>query len=604
MPLLRGRDFKTQFHGNTHAGSQMGRNPELANFSHEILELFPSVRKVREDMDVLENRAEYAGSKYSSVSDAELRTFLPDRSEADKLLKIYFQNYGDLYQVLHLPTFWKEYESLWPSAPSANAHFIGIVLCLLASAQCLTSAHPWLYAARSSVAREKATTMVHAVENWLVSQSQKHVTAADFQVRFLLLFAKQACARKSKRTWSETGEFLRFCMSAGLHRTPDVIRKETSLLHKELRKRVWAAISELELQASFDRGMLSAPWILQSDCPPPSHLHDDDLTPSTKQLPPMRPLDEFNSISFLHASAESVMLRTTINTNLNSIRQSMAFSDIQRYTDEIEAHLQNLPSWKDDDALVPRAMLTLNLRQYLLVLHSQHLRHTNSKSEINYCRMVAVETAMKIVDTHRSLTSKDCFALEVLRTDQLRAALTVCNIAGMADPEADQMLTTFIDQASSRVVTDVVEMVTDKVYRFGCEQRQLWIILASNAFVKTKRDPDRKLQYAQEAVDKITRTFCRIIACQDESAIVSTQPLEDGRSPLQITRNGNPGHTPSTSEPHGENELLPAGFNFDELAAWTFDDFTFNPDDFTQQQQYMTPSQLYTAGPSFGNGGF
>jgi hypothetical protein len=133
---------------------------------------------------------------------------------------------------------------------------------MMASAQCLVSTQTWLYGTKHSVAREKANTAIYAIENWLTTQSQKHTSTVDLQIRVLVLFAKQTTLRKFKRAWTEIGGLLHLCMAAGLHGTPDLIRKPVSLLDREPRRRVWAAVTEMELQVSFDQGMISAPWDL------------------------------------------------------------------------------------------------------------------------------------------------------------------------------------------------------------------------------------------------------------------------------------------------------------------------------------------------------
>ncbi|CAK3941252.1 C6 zinc finger domain-containing [Lecanosticta acicola] len=254
--LLRGKSFKTQFHGDTHPGALIARIPELHGFTREIFKSFPALSRIKEDMQSLEKRSQHAGAKHEAVSDNDLRSLLPSKADADHLIQIYLDNYECLYHIVHLPSFWTEYETIWTDLIAASAHFVALILVMMAAAQCLTSRQPWLYTANSSTARERAVAFVHAVENWLLVQSQKHVGAIDFQIRVLLLLAKQVTARKFKRAWTESGSVLRFCMSAGLHRTPDLIRKPTSLVDKELRKRVWAAVTELELQAAFDRGMI------------------------------------------------------------------------------------------------------------------------------------------------------------------------------------------------------------------------------------------------------------------------------------------------------------------------------------------------------------
>lgn len=128
-------------------------------------------------------------------------------------------------------------------------------------------------------------------------------------------------------------------------------------------------------------------------------------------------------------------------------------------------------------------------------------------------------------------------------------------------------------------MNDAIELITDKIHRLGREQRQLWMVLAANAFMKTKKDPDQKLVYMQEAVDKIMRPYYKIMACQQEvakSAVSSGPPT--GRADMP---NGIVEYLPTEGQTKpGENGSDPSILDFDAIAAWTFDDWNFNPTDF------------------------
>ena len=581
--LLRGKSFKTQFSGNTNPIALVAHINELHAFMKDTFEQFPALSRIREDMHRLEHKTDCAGEKHDITTDNDLKAFLSPKEETDQLVRTYLDNYGSMFHVFHMPTFWKEYNAIWTDITAAKAHSVAIVLLMTASAQCLNVSQAWMYTANSSVAREKAVAIVQAIEDWLSSQSQKKVTAADFQIRFLVLFAKQVVARKLKRTWTECGTDLRFCMAAGLHRNPDMIRKPTSLLDKELRRRIWAAITELELQAAFDRGMIAMPWALQSDCPPPSNMEDEDMDKSTEQEPSPRQPTEFTNTSYLSIASQSIILRTTINTHLNNIRPSTSFEEMKRLTEEIEAHVQAIPEWMGSRSDLPRALLRLNLWQYTLALHDRHIRLAENKFERDFCRMVLLETASRIIDTHESFTSKGCYALEILRCDQLRAALSVCQVAVTMDPHADDALSKVFFQTADRIISNAIEMITDKTLRFGREQRQLWILLATNSFMHMRRDPSNKLVYMQEAVDKITRPYYKIMACQDDAPTqVSTTASVANDMPngiLEYYSNNLPQHKALD----GSGLTTDPGFlDMDDIAAWTFEDFSLNPADLSQ----------------------
>nr|POE65191.1 transcription factor lepe [Quercus suber] len=589
---LRGRAFKTQFMGTTCAGGLIGHMPELSTFTRDAFEKFPILAKIRQDMHSLDDKLAFTGVQPGFVSTEQLRALLPTKEEVDYQVQLYFETYGLVYHVLHLPSFQQEYDELWQRPEAASAPFLATLILLMATVQCLIS-DQWLYAASSSTVREKAITYITAVEDWLPYQSQKHVKAADFQIRFLLLLAKQVAARKVKRTWTEAGTNIRFCMSAGLHRNPELLRKGTSAVDKELRRRIWAAAVELDLQTSLDRGMIPHNWPPQTDCSAPGNIRDEDLSSESEQRPSSRPDDDFTHASYLAVANSSAMLRHLLTTTCNNIRQSLTFNDVKRYTEDISKHIENIPTWKDRRSQIAHASLTLNLRQYLLIMHDRQLRQAETTIEQSFSRMLLFDTARDMIKTHKDLVENGIYALEVLCNDQLRAALSTVRVATTLDPASDNVISKVVEQETSSMVEDVIEMLTDKVNRFGREQRQLWMSLAAHGFLKSKRDPARRSAYMQEAVDKVTQPYYKIMACQEE---IPSAPSLSGPSTARSARHddeeahiqhnrqiSSEAGTTTAKNPEFEGLDLPL-LDVDELAAWTFEDWSFNPDDLHLQQ--------------------
>lgn len=58
----------------------------------------------------------------------------------------------------------------------------------------------------------------------------------------------------ANQAWIATGNLVKLVMSAGYHREPSS-SANVPPFYVEMRRQIWAAIVELELQASVDRGM-------------------------------------------------------------------------------------------------------------------------------------------------------------------------------------------------------------------------------------------------------------------------------------------------------------------------------------------------------------
>ena len=130
--LLRGKSFKTQFHGNTFPGSLIAYIPELNHFTKETFERFPALARIRQDMHALEDRTEYALDKQHPTSEADMIASLPPRAETDQLVQLYLDNYDNIYHILHLPSFRQEYNEMWLDFQSARPHFVAMILLMTA----------------------------------------------------------------------------------------------------------------------------------------------------------------------------------------------------------------------------------------------------------------------------------------------------------------------------------------------------------------------------------------------------------------------------------------------------------------------------------------
>lgn len=108
----------------------------------------------------------------------------------------------------------------------------------------------------------------------------------------------------------------------------------------------------------------------------------------------------------------------------------------------------------------------------------------------------------------------------------------------------------------------------------------MWITVAANGFMKSKKDPSQKMVYMQEAIDRVTRPYYKIMACQEDApTAVSSGPPTGNREEMP---NGMIEYLPNVEQSKAsEFEAAdPTLLSFDDIAAWTFEDWQFNPADF------------------------
>jgi hypothetical protein len=124
-------------------------------------------------------------------------------------------------------------------------------------------------------------------------------------------------------------------MSAGFHRDPNLLGEKVSVFDQEMRRRLWASMIELELQASVDRGMPSASAGVPSDSATILNVNDEDLTGEGDSLPTPKPWDEYTAGSFLHISRASFSIRVSLNSLVNDLSTSLRYDEVLNYEEMV-----------------------------------------------------------------------------------------------------------------------------------------------------------------------------------------------------------------------------------------------------------------------------
>jgi hypothetical protein len=377
-----------------------------------------------------------------------LSELLLDKNEMTQLIQFYWNVMESTYRVLHGPTFWSKYRIFCEQPSNTSEDFIAILLLIVACTRCIYTKQQTSYRGLTSVNRDEAITSILACEDWISRQSRKYTSIELVQIRVLLYIAKRMNSYHAKRSWEEAASLLNFALGIGLHRDPMLlekaigacsnsdIKKMTSAHEKEMRRRIWATIIELELQAAFDRGFPSSINSLSADCGTPSNIGDEELEEISKQLPFSKTPEFYTANSFLRISSRSFALRSEMNRIINDPKIHLSYDGLLHYHSRTMEELEKMPRWVDthrrnDNAssvsALPALLLDIQLRQYLLLLHLPYAQHADSKSRYSYSRMVCLNAANTILEHHSKLVASGNFTLNLLRHDVFRSALAMCH---------------------------------------------------------------------------------------------------------------------------------------------------------------------------------
>ncbi|KAF9766023.1 hypothetical protein IL306_001601 [Fusarium sp. DS 682] len=303
----------------------------------------------------------------------------PSRETCDVMVDLYFNSFESTHRILHRPTFLAEYKRYWEHPESVTDPLRLTVLLVIAIGSSLFNHVTPEEAIRNA---ELVHHWIYASETWLAGPLEKdRVDLAGLQIDCLTLLARQIFSIGGDTVWMSTGSLIHRAMQIGLHRDPANLGKAMPLLQAEVRRRLWATILELVIQASLDSRMPPRISLDEFDTQQPSNLNDDEIDESTT-VTPSHPPGYFTSTSVQLALLESFPVRLRIINELNKPDDEGSYQDILALSSELTnaLHSNNL-MMKSGQGSTPfhRNLLDYLVRRFMIPLHFffSNRAHTN-----------------------------------------------------------------------------------------------------------------------------------------------------------------------------------------------------------------------------------
>jgi hypothetical protein len=276
---------------------------------------------------------------------------------------------------------------------------------------------------------------VEAAESWVGCHSNQSPRSWDILViHCLLLIAKRANFIKKGSFWTSTGTLVRWAMAAGYHR--EVIpAAKISPFSREMRRRLWVTIVELDLQASIERGMPPNLRIGDFNIKSPLNVDDEKLKESMPESLVGMPIATLTNTSFQALLYRSLPARLKICAFINGCCEEVDFDKVLELEEELGQALQDIPAWDNPQADLRqhrtatyiKNMLGIVLHQYILLLNFHFLVRTTSSSKSMICRRARFEASTKILDHYQRLIKDETLPEQACRTGLTLAALSICH---------------------------------------------------------------------------------------------------------------------------------------------------------------------------------
>jgi hypothetical protein len=298
-----------------------------------------------------------------------------------ELVVLFLTYIESTHRILHVPSFLKELDEFWARKASPELISPAFAVQLL-----LVLACAWNLADLASLEIKNGSTLrcytalewTLFAEKWIENAPIKRSDITVLRLHILLIIAQNRHGMKRSKAWLSSATLVKKAMLAGYHRDPSLYAK-ISPFNKEMRRRIWTTIVELDLQVAIERGM--PPCVQESDydTAPPLNVNDSDLQEDIEELPVERPLGEFTDCSFQAVLTPSLSLRLRACRLMHSPRIRCRYDEILRLDWELSRHLSKIPNWKvselgsvqtADKVILTQAMLENKLGLSILSIHT------------------------------------------------------------------------------------------------------------------------------------------------------------------------------------------------------------------------------------------
>ncbi|TVY84206.1 Transcription factor lepE [Lachnellula suecica] len=334
----------------------------------------------------------------------DLKETMPSRELSDELVRLYLRTYESTCRIVHIPSFWKEYDQYWSSPNSANQGSLFKILLAMALGIC------FYQGSEQRELRNKAQQWVYAAQSWLAMPNEKsRLNVSGLQIQCLLLMSRSMYNIGGDMVWISAGSIMRAAISMGFHRDPKYYPR-IPILQGEVRRRLWASIMEINLTMSLDAGMSPLISFDDYDTEPPLNVNDEELNDSTTDLPIPKPNNVFTQTSIQLAVVRSFRVRLEVITAINDFRYELSYEDM------IGLSTQLLRMYKENHKLVCEAsqnstsgqlqptplhckLLDLTTQRYLMVLHRPFAMKARTDPKFYYSRKIYLDTAISVL-TH------------------------------------------------------------------------------------------------------------------------------------------------------------------------------------------------------------
>ena len=325
-------------------------------------------------------------------------SLLPSRQVADTLVEAYLQSLETVFRILDVQEFQRLYEQYWRDPASVPSGFeTSMTMIFAIGASVCTADH--------GINRKTAKHWVYLASEWHNHPRAKlRLDLWSLRSHCLWLLARQCNGIDGKTTALSASSLVVTAMHMGLHVDPShLAESQVSLQEREVRRRLWAAVLELELQATMDSG--GRPLVREDDydCAPPSNIRDLPKSTTSAHIPVL-PMEQYTQSSIQILLARALPIRLKVVRFVNDFRPGLRYQEALALSKELVEEMRRsntlIETWrKSNSPITPfqTEIFSVLMHRFLLALHYSYALKAKDEPLFYYSRKVCLDSSLAML---------------------------------------------------------------------------------------------------------------------------------------------------------------------------------------------------------------
>lgn len=208
------------------------------------------------------------------------------------------------------------------------------------------------------------------------------------------------------------GVSLRLMIKMGLHRDPSKLGN-ISVFEGEMRRRLWAMATQIELLVSFHMGLPSMMQGLEFDTAGPLNLQDEDFGEETTQMPTERPYDVFTTMTYPIHKSKIMRIFSQIVRQAHGLSPP-SYAEVMRLDTLLNETWGKVPEFvkikpldecvgDSPTLIIQRFGLEALYHKSRCVLHRRYLAEAVPNREHDYSRRQCLEAATRLLEAQAAI---------------------------------------------------------------------------------------------------------------------------------------------------------------------------------------------------------